>query len=62
MKKTLLVALIVFVSMIGPVFSSFAQTPQYGGTLKIVTPNRSCGPGIFQGDGARGPHRRLSPP
>ena len=48
MKKTLFIVLIVFVSMMGPALSGFAQTPQSGGILKIVTPNGPAVIGYFK--------------
>ncbi len=48
MKKKFVVALIVFASTIGLAVSSFAQLPQYGGTLKIVTPNGPAVLGYFK--------------
>ena len=48
MKKTLFITLIVFVSTVGPALSGFAQTPQYGGILKIVTPNGPAVIGYFK--------------
>jgi len=48
MKKTLFITLVVFVSTIGLALSGFAQTPQYGGILKIVTPNGPAVIGYFK--------------
>ena len=48
MKKMLFITLIVFVSTMGPALSGFAQTPQYGGILKIVTPNGPAVIGYFK--------------
>ncbi len=48
MKKALFITLIVFVSTIIPALSGFAQTPQVGGILKIVTPNGPAVIGYFK--------------
>ena len=48
MKKFLLVTVVAFVSLIGLSLSSFAQAPQYGGTLKVVTPTIPAVIGYFK--------------
>jgi peptide/nickel transport system substrate-binding protein len=48
MKKFLLVTVVAFVSLIGLPLSSFAQAPQYGGTLKVVTPSIPAVLGYFK--------------